>query len=309
MSLRKSRYLAVVFCLGALSIFSVASWGQAVPAEHADEARVDRLLKQMTLEEKMNLIRGGLEDPSVYQGQAGYLPGVPRLHIPSLRFADGPPGVLTRVPAQAETATMGVAATFSLKDAEANGTVIGREARSLGIDVVLQPFVNIDRDITFARAYNTFGEDPMLTGAMGAAEIRGAQSQGVMAQAKHFVAYDSNSYNIFVDQQTLHEIYAAPFSEAVKAGVSSIMCSYNRLNGPFVCGNASTLKTLLKGELGFKGFVTSDWGAVHSVSFINEGLDMEMPGATAPDSPLNSLVHSFFGTTPSSAVAPEKADE
>ena len=165
MPLKKSKYLAVVFCLGVLSVASVATWGQAVPAEKADEARIDSLLKQMTLEEKMNLIRGGIENPAVYQGQAGYLPGVPRLHVPSLRFADGPPGLLTRVPAQAETATMGVAATFSAKDAEANGAVIGREARSLGIDVVLQPFINIDRDITFARAYNTFGEDPMLSGA------------------------------------------------------------------------------------------------------------------------------------------------
>src|SRR5277367_6354150 len=219
-----TKWLAAVVAFGALTS---ASRAQAVPAEKADEARIDRLLQQLTLEEKMDLIRGAVEDPSVYQGQAGYIAGVPRLHIPSLRFADGPPGVLTRVPAQAETATMGVAATFSTKDAEANGVVIGREARSLGIDVVLQPFINIDRDITFARAYNTFGEDPMLTGAMGAAEIRGAQSQGVMAQAKHFVAYDSDSYDIIVDQQTLHEVYAAPFAEAVRAGVSSVMCSYN----------------------------------------------------------------------------------
>jgi len=288
---------------------SSVSHGQAVPPEKADDARIDRLLRQLTLEEKMNLIRGGIEDPSVYQGQAGYLPGVPRLYIPSLRFADGPPGVLTRVPAQAETATMGVAATFSTKDAEANGVVIGREARSLGIDVVLQPFINIDRDITFGRGYNTFGEDPFLTGLMGAAQIRGAQAQGVMAQAKHYVAYDSDSYNVFVDQQTLHEVYAAPFAEAVKAGVSSIMCSYNRLNGPFACGNASTLKALLKDELGFKGFVTSDWGAVHSVSFINEGLDMEMPGSVNPDSPFAAMMHSFFETAPPSTAAPAKSND
>jgi len=82
---------------------------------------------------------------------------------------------------------MGVAATCSLKDAEANGAVIGREVRSLGIDVALEPFINIDRDITFARGYNTFGEDPFLTGRMGAAEIRGIQAQDVMAQAKHYV--------------------------------------------------------------------------------------------------------------------------
>ena len=266
----RNRCFALLLVLAPLS--SYAS-GQTLPSEHANEARIDHLLQQMTLEEKVNLIRGYVEDPSVYQGQAGYLPGVPRLHVPSLRFADGPPGLLTRVPAQAETATMGVAATFSLKDAEANGVVIGREARSLGIDVALQPFINIDRDITFARGYNTFGEDPFLTGMIGAAEIRGIQSQDVMAQAKHYVAYDTDGFNVYVDPQALHEVYVAPFAMAVQAGVSSVMCSYNKLNGRFACGNPDTLKTILKGELGFKGFVTSDWGAVHSVSFLNQGLD------------------------------------
>jgi beta-glucosidase len=284
----------------------LASYAQAVPAERANEARIDRLLHQMTLEEKMNLIRGGVEPEAEYQGQAGYLPGVPRLHIPSLRFADGPPGLLTRVPAQAETATMGVAATFSLRDAEQNGIVIGREARSLGIDVVLQPFINIDRDLTFARGYNTFGEDPVLTGKMGAAEIRGAQSQGVMAQAKHYVGYDTDSYNVFIDQQTLHEVYVAPFDEAVRAGVSSIMCSYNRLNGPFACGNDNTLKTILRDQIGFRGFVTSDWGAVHSVQFINRGLDMEMPGEVPADSPFAAFMHTFFRTVTPAGAAPRE---
>jgi len=295
----------IALCLMGLMI--TVCRGQAVPAEKANEARIDRLLSQLTLEEKMQLIRGGSEDPAVYQGQAGYLPGVPRLGIPSLRLADGPPGLLTRVPSQAETATMGVAATFSIQDAVANGVVIGREARSLGIDVVLQPFINIDRDITFARGYNTFGEDPMLTGAMGAAEIRGIQAQSVMAQAKHYVAYDSDAYNIFVDPQTLHEIYAAPFADAVKAGVSSIMCSYNRVNGTFACGNSDTLKSLLKGELGFKGFVTSDWGAVHNVHFINNALDMEMPGSIE-SGPLSAFMHSYFRTAAASTTAPLKLD-
>ena len=295
----------VLLCLSlALYLLPSLTRGQGTPADTADEARIEKLLEQLTLEEKMNLIRGDVEDPSVYQGQAGYLPGVARLNIPSLRFADGPPGVLTRVPAQAETATMGVAATFSVKDAEANGMVIGRQARSLGIDVVLQPFINIDRDITFSRAYNTFGEDPLLTGVLGAAEIRGAQSQGVMAQAKHYVAYDSDSFNVVVDQQALHEVYVAPFVEAVKAGVSSVMCSYNRINGPFACDNPDTLKTILRDQLGFKGFVTSDWGAVHSALFINHGLDMEMPG-TPPDGPIAGLSHSFFQLTPPSKAPPK----
>ncbi len=288
-----NRSLSLLFLLVTLT---AATPAQTIPPEKADDARIDHLLQQLSLEEKMSLIRGDIEPASEYQGQAGYLPGVPRLHIPSLRFADGPPGVLTRIPSQAETATMGVAATFSIKNAEANGAAIGRQARSLGIDVILQPFINIDRDITFARGYNTFGEDPFLTGAMGAAEIRGAQAQGVMAQAKHYIAYDSDSFNVFVDQQTLHEVYVAPFAAAVQAGVSSIMCSYNRINGQFACGNPDTLKTILKGELAFKGFVTSDWGGVHSASFLNAGLDMEMPGRVVPTSPFAGLIRIFFET-------------
>ncbi|MGD0127981.1 MAG: glycoside hydrolase family 3 C-terminal domain-containing protein [Terriglobia bacterium] len=259
------------------------------------DARVDKLLSQMTIEEKLTLIHGTWEDPKVYQGQAGYLAGIPRLGIPGLRFADGPPGVLTRHPSQAETATMGVAATFSVKDAELNGAVIGREARALGIDVALQPFVNIDRDLEFGRGYNTFGEDPLLTGEMGAAEIRGIQSQHVMAQVKHYVGYDTDAANVWVDDQALHEIYVAPFEAAVQAGVASMMCSYNRLNGTFACGNESSLMRILRDEVGFKGFVTSDWGATHGVSFINAGLDMEMPGPPAPG---GFPIPSFFDSQP-----------
>jgi beta-glucosidase len=265
----------------ALLLSATMMLAQAAPVVTGD-ARVDKLLSQMTLNEKLTLIHGAQEDAAVYQGQAGYLGGIRHLGIPGLRFADGPPGVLTRHPSQGETATMGVAATFSVKDAEENGVVIGREDRALGIDVSLQPFVNIDRDLEFGRGFNTFGEDPLLTSEMGAAEIKGIQSQHVMAQVKHFVAYDSDAGNIFVDDQTLHEVYVAPFDAAIKAGVSSIMCSYNRINGTFACGNQSTLTRILRDELGFKGFVTSDWGAVHAVRFLNAGLDMEMPGEPPP---------------------------
>jgi beta-glucosidase len=283
--------------LGLVALaMALTTTAQSVPVVTGD-TRVDKLLSQMTLAEKLTLIHGTPEDPKVYQGQAGYLGGVPRLGIPGLRFADGPPGVLTRHPSQGETATMGVAATFSVKDAEDNGVVIGREARALGIDVALQPFVNIDRDLEFGRAYNTFGEDPYLTSLMGAGEIRGIQSQHVMAQVKHFVAYDSDSGNIFVDDQTLHEVYIAPFDAAVKAGVSSIMCSYNRINGTFACGNTDTLTTALRDQIGFKGFVTSDWGAVHAVNFINAGLDMEMPGEPDPKS-TGFIIPSFFDSKP-----------
>ena len=279
-----------------LALSAGLALGQKVPVVTGD-TRVDKLLSQMTLQEKLTLIHGTQEDPAVYQGQAGYLAGIPRLGIPGLRFADGPPGVLTRHPSQGETATMGVAATFSRKTAEENGLVIGREDRALGIDVSLQPFVNIDRDLQFGRGYNTFGEDPFLTSEIGVAEIKGIQSQHVMAQIKHYVAYDSNGNNIFVDDQTLHEIYVAPFEAAIRnADVSSIMCSYNRVNNAFACGNYSTLIKILRDELGFKGFVTSDWGAVHAVNFINVGLDMEMPGDPKPGDahPLPS----FFDSLP-----------
>jgi beta-glucosidase len=287
------RVLILFILVATLTAACVAQ--SAVPVVTGD-ARVDKLLSQMTFEEKMALIRGASEPPATNQGQAGYLEGVPRLGIPPIRMSDGPPGVLTRMPSQAETATMGLAATFNVKDAEDNGTVIAREAKSLGIDVVLEPFINIDRDITFERGYNTYGEDPVLTGAMGAGLIRGIQGQDVMAQAKHYVAYDSDANNIFVDPQALREIYVAPFVDAVNAGVSSIMCSYNKLNGTYACGNRGTLVNILRDELGFKGFVTSDWGATHAPSFINNGLDMEMPGPAPKDSPFASLAFSYFTT-------------
>src|ERR1039458_6141656 len=184
-----------VLAAAALVVGAGLALAQSVPVVTGD-ARVDKLLSQMTLEEKLTLIHGTHEAPAAYQGQAGYLGGVTRLNIPGLRFADGPPGVLTRHPSQGETATMGVTATFSRKDAEDNGIVIGREDRALGIDVSLQPFVNIDRDLEFGRGYNTFGEDPFLTSQMGVAEVKGIQAQHVMAQIKHYVAYDSNATNI-----------------------------------------------------------------------------------------------------------------
>ncbi|MGZ4868021.1 MAG: glycoside hydrolase family 3 protein, partial [Candidatus Angelobacter sp.] len=295
-SSKSFRRFAITILLTALILTGATFVAQNTVPLVTGDARVDKLLSQMTLEEKMALIRGASEDPATNQGQAGYLIGVPRLGIPPIRMSDGPPGVLTRLPSQAEIGTMGLAATFSVKDAEDNGVVIGREAKSLGIDVVLEPFINIDRDITFDRAYNTYGEDPVLTGAIGAGLIKGVQGQGVMAQAKHFVAYDTAASNVVVDDQALHEIYVAPFVDAVKAGVSSIMCSYNKVNGTYACGNPDTLIKILRDEVGFKGFVTSDWGATHAASFINNGLDMEMPGPGPKDSPLGSMIFSFFTT-------------
>ena len=246
--------------------------------------RVDTLLSGMTLSQKIELIHGARESPATTQGQGGYTPGDAALGIPSLRLADGPPGVLTRHRSTAPTGTMGLGATFSPEDAQMNGVVIGRDARALGIDIALQPFINVLRDPTWSRGYNLFGEDPLLVGEIGAAEVRGIQSQGVMAMAKHYLAYNGGD-DVIVDQQALHEIYAEPFADAVKAGVATIMCSYNKIDEVYSCGNPDTLQTLLKNEIGFKGFVTSDWGATHSASFVDDGLDLEMAGYSADEKP------------------------
>jgi beta-glucosidase len=275
--------------LGLFLILAVCGIAAQVPSTEprasdrvsvTDNARVDKLLSEMTLAEKIAVIHGEKDPPGESQGQAGYMAGDANRGIPWLRLADGPPGVLTRQPSTAPTGTMGLGATFSREDARLNGVVIGRDAAAAGINITLQPFINIMRDPIWSRAYDLFGEDPLLVGAIGAAQIQGIQSQGVMAEAKHYVAYNGGG-DVMVGQQALHEIYAAPFADAVKAGVASIMCSYNKVNGAFACSNPDTLQTLLKQEIGFRGFVVSDWGANHAPTFVNEGLDLEMAGYTA----------------------------
>ena len=249
----------------------------AEPAADVPSARVQRLLAAMSRDDKMSVIRGAHEPADAAQGEAGWTRGVPRLGIPDLRFADGPPGVLVRHTSTGMPATLSMAASFSPGDAEATGALIGRDARSLGIDVILQPYINLYRDPTFERAYNTLGEDPVLTGTLAARFVRGAQAQNVMAQAKHFAAYEGGE-DAEANDQTLREIYLSPFADVSRAGVASIMCAYNRINGLYACDNDSLLNGILRGEDGFAGFITSDWGATHGAEFIVHGMDMEQPG-------------------------------
>jgi beta-glucosidase len=250
----------------------------AQPAVDVPTPRVRRLLAAMSREDKMAVIRGAHEPAGAAQGEAGWTRGVPRLGIPDLRFADGPPGVLVHHTSTGMPSTLSMAATFSPDDAEATGALIGRDARSLGIDVILQPYINLYRDPTFERAYNTLGEDPVLTGTLAARFVRGAQAQNVMAQAKHFVAYEGGD-DAVVDERALHEIYLSPFADVSRAGVASIMCAYNRINGVYACDHDLLLNGILRGENGFAGFITSDWGAAHGAEFIVHGMDMEQPGA------------------------------
>jgi beta-glucosidase len=256
-----------------------------IPVVTGDQ-RVNKLLSEMTLTQKLTMIEGvAVASQSGNAMQAGELPGIPSLGIPYLTLSDGPPGVETKYDSTGMTSTMGLAATFSTSDAQANGEVIGSDAKALGQNVVLEPFINMDRDTTGGRGWNTYGEDPLLTGDTGASEITGIQSTGTMAQAKHYIAYDGGN-NVVVDQQALQEIYLQPFADAVNAGVSSVMCSYNAVNSTTVssCGDSQTLTAILRNELGFKGFVTSDWDANHATTYLNAGLDMEMPGGCTSSS-------------------------
>lgn len=292
---RTSRLSACVAVMPlALSLASGPALAQAPAAESATDARALALVARMTPSEKIEMIRGRQEGPATDQGEAGYLGGIARLGIPALRMADGPPGVLTREPSIAPPATMALAATFSRADAQANGQVIAKEAQRLGVDVVLEPFINILRDTAVGRGWNTFGEDPFLSGKLAAAQIRGIQGEGVMAQAKHFVGYDNPGFNMVADDQTMHEVYLAPFQDAVDAGVSSIMCAYNKVGGQFSCGNRKLLTDQLRGEMGFRGYVTSDWGGAHKPQDITAGLDMEMPGLMPQGSPWLTITRSYF---------------
>jgi beta-glucosidase len=229
----------------------------------------------MTLEEKLSLVHG-TRDPRELGG-AGYWPGVPRLGIPPLRFADGPPGINANREATGLPAPVGLAATFDRDAARRFGFVLGASARALEQDVVLAPYVNIVRDITFRRNHTALSEDPLLNSELAAAQIRAIESQGVMAQVKHVAGYNG-AQNVFIDERTLHEIYLPAFQAAVDAGVASAMCAYNKINGEWACENEAMQNGVLRGLLGFRGFITSDWGATHTPQAILRGLDLEMPG-------------------------------
>lgn len=260
--------------LAALCVaFVLFTFAHAAPRPFTSgNPRVDRLINQMTLEEKISLLHGTAEDLSKQVGAPGYWAGLPRLGIPYMRFADGPQGVATYSPSTGMIGELGLEATFSTEDARQNGIVIGRDARALGIDTVLEPTINITRD-PGGRGGFTASEDPLLTGTIFAAEIAGIQTQHEMAQAKTYVS----GQNVVIGPQALHEIYVEPFALVADAGVSSFMCGYGQLNGSYNCGNKAALD-ILKKEYGFKGYISSDYGATHNTLYIAQGLDMEMPG-------------------------------
>jgi len=195
----------------------------------------------------------------------------------------GPAGPGHEGRATALPAPISLAATWDTRAAWAYGKISGSEAALLGNVLIESPDVNIARTPRGGRTFESFGEDPFLTGKIAVAEIRGIQSCGVVANVKHYAANNQEDHrltiNEIIDERTLREIYLPAFEAAVKEGhVGSVMAAYNRVNGRFSCENEFLLNQVLKAEWGFDGFVTSDFGAVHSaVPCAKAGLDLEMP--------------------------------
>mmetsp|Transcript_84350 Transcript_84350/g.188345 ORF Transcript_84350/g.188345 Transcript_84350/m.188345 type:complete len:743 (-) Transcript_84350:66-2294(-) len=242
--------------------------------------RANALLSQMSSQEKVNMLHGAcMSCPYV-----GLIPGTPRLGIPSLNMHDGPQGFRNE-PGASGTSTswpgaMGMAATFDPEAVYEWGNAMGQEFVDKGANVQLGPGLNLARVPVNGRNFEYLaGEDPYLGYVLAKPVTKGIQDNKVIACGKHYVGNSQEEHRMDisedVDERTLFEMYYPPFEAAVEAGIGSMMCSYNRLNGTYSCENSVTLGHLKK-ELGFNGFVMSDWGATHNPS-LKEGLDMEMP--------------------------------
>ncbi|MFJ4777516.1 beta-glucosidase [Streptomyces sp. NPDC088762] len=266
-------------------------------------AKIDALLERLTLDEKTALLHGA-PDPAPL-GQAGYLPGVPRLGIPALRLADGPAGVRVAKPATALPAPVMLASAFDPALAREYGRVLGREGRALGQDVLLAPMANLIRTPYAGRNFETFSEEPRLTADLVGEVVRGIQDEGLIATVKHFALNNQERGRDTIDaiaaEQTLHETELRGFEGAVAAGAGAVMGAYNKVNGVYACESKPLLDEVLRGGWGFDGWVMSDWEAAHStVAAIGAGLDMEMPGGTHFGRPLREAVGG--GSVPESAV-------
>lgn len=249
--------------------------------EHDDP---EALLQALTLEEKILLLGGRHGQGSA--DRTGDVYGVERVGLPELRFADGPVGVHWWTKASTcYPALICLAASMDEKVAFAYGRALGRDCRSAGVHVLLAPGVNLYRSPLCGRNFEYLGEDPELSGLLAAAYIRGVQSQGVAATVKHLTAnnqeYDRHGISSDVDERTLREVYLRPFERAVKDGRSAcVMTAYGLLNGQHCSENRWLIKTILREEWGFEGWVMSDWTSVHStVQTLNAGLELEMPWA------------------------------
>ncbi|HEX9372069.1 MAG TPA: glycoside hydrolase family 3 N-terminal domain-containing protein, partial [Roseiflexaceae bacterium] len=255
----------------------------AISATPELEARLDALLQEMTLEEKVALLAG----PTFWTTAP-----IERLGIPAIKVTDGPNGargggtLVGGVRAASFPVGISLAATWNTALVEQIGQALAEEAQSKGARVLLAPTVNIHRSTLNGRNFECYSEDPFLSAQMGVAYIAGVQSRGVSATVKHFVGNESEfertTISSEIDERALREIYLPPFEAAVKrAHVWAVMSSYNKVNGTYASENPALLIDILKNEWGFDGIVMSDWYATHSTTEAqNGGLDLEMPGPT-----------------------------
>jgi beta-glucosidase len=243
-------------------------------------------VEQLSLEQKAALL-SGRDFWSTQPFDAG--------GVPSIVLTDGPHGVRRQVqfdhlgphdavPATCFPPAVAVGSSWDPRVAERIGAAVGREARALGVHVVLGPGVNIKRSPLCGRNFEYYSEDPLLAGLLGAAHVEGQQGQGVGASVKHFAANNQETDRMLVsadaDERTLREIYLPAFEWIVtQARPATVMCAYNKVNGVYAAQNRWLLTEILRGEWGFAGAVVSDWGAVHDpVAALAAGLDLEMPG-------------------------------
>ncbi len=251
---------------------------------------VDRLLTQLTLEEKSGLLSGS---------DFWHTAPVERLGIPAIMCSDGPHGLRVQleaadhvglaesVPATCFPTASALASSWNPDLVHEVGRALGREAKKWGVSVLLGPGVNIKRSPLCGRNFEYFSEDPFLSGEMGAAMVNGIQSEGVGASVKHFAANNQESDRLRVsaeiDERTLREIYLPAFERVVTAADPwTVMCAYNKVNGVHASEHHWLLSDVLREEWNWNGVVVSDWGAVHDrAAALEAGLDWEMP----PDLP------------------------
>ena len=287
--------------LGTLDLCTVARAGLSPSGELPDVAparsRAAEILAGLSRAEKLTLVQGR---SGAYVGNVGAVSGVL-----ALTLQDGPAGVARFTDVTAFPAPIALAATWDPELVQSWGAAMAEEQRGKGVMIQLAPMMNLARTPAGGRIFEGFGEDPYLAAQLAAREVRGIQSQKVLATAKHYVGNEQETNRVGgdsrIDERTLHEVYEAPFAASVEAGVGAVMCSYNRVNGVYACEDPDTLSDL-KTELGFSGFVMSDWGATHSTAAsANAGLDLEMP--------LGQYFGELGQTLDGGAVAPARLDD
>jgi len=266
-------------------------------ARLAPERRAALLLAGMTQDEKLRLVFGYFATDFPFRnykapeaaraGSAGYVPGVPRLGIPPQWQTDAGIGVATQggaVRKRERTAlpsNLAVAATWDPALAFRGAAMIGAEARASGFNVMLGGGVDLVREPRNGRNFEYAGEDPLLAGTMVGAQIAGIQSSHIISTVKHYAINDQetdrNAGNSVIDPKAAYLSDLLAFEVAIKRGEpGSVMCAYNRVNGPFSCESPWLLSDVLRKQWGFKGYVMSDWGATHSTApAIAAGLDQE----------------------------------